>query len=142
VTRLDLVREELRDLKAGDQAVGARVLTDLAGFAPATILDEAARLMARQRFFNLVVTNVPGPQFPLYLLGRRMLDPFPMVPLAKNQGLGVALLSYDGRINFGLVGDFDLLWDLDELALDVEESLAELAAAAGVELRRSEAVEA
>ena len=142
VARLDIVREELRDLKAGDQAVGARVLTDLAGFAPATILDEAARLMARQRFFNLVVTNVPGPQFPLYLLGRRMLDPFPMVPLAKNQGLGVALLSYDGRINFGLVGDFDLLWDLDELALDVEESLAELAAAAGVEPRRSETVEA
>jgi diacylglycerol O-acyltransferase / wax synthase len=93
-----------------------------------------SRLMSRQRFFNLVVTNVPGPQFPLYLLGRRMLDPFPMVPLASGQGVGVALLSYNGRINFGLVGDFDLLWDLDDLALDVAESLAELADAAGVEL--------
>ena len=79
-------------------------------------MDQASRLMARQRFFNLVVTNVPGPQFPLYLLGRRMLDPFPMVPLAKNQGLGIALLSYDGAINFGLVGDFDLMWDLDDFA--------------------------
>jgi diacylglycerol O-acyltransferase / wax synthase len=81
-----------------------------------------------------VVTNVPGPQFPLYLLGRRMLETFPMVPLAKNQALGVALLSYDGSINFGLVGDYDLLWDLDELASDVRDSLEELAAAAGIEL--------
>jgi diacylglycerol O-acyltransferase / wax synthase len=132
VARLDIVREELKGLKSGGQAVGAQVLTDLSGFAPPTIMDQASRLMARQRFFNLVVTNVPGPQIPLYLLGRRMLDPFPMVPLVKNQGLGIALLSYDGRINFGLVGDYDLLWDLDDLALDVEESLGELTEAAGV----------
>jgi diacylglycerol O-acyltransferase len=135
VARLDIVREQLKDLKSGHQAVGAQVLTDLSGFAPSTILDQASRLMSRQRFFNLVVTNVPGPQFPLYLLGRRMLDPFPMVPLASGQGVGVAVLSYNGHINFGLVGDFDLLWDLDDLALDVEDSLAELAEEAGVELR-------
>jgi diacylglycerol O-acyltransferase / wax synthase len=141
VARLDIVREELKDLKSGGQAVGAQVLTDLAGFAPSTIMDQASRLMARQRFFNLVVTNVPGPQFPLYLLGRRMLDPFPMVPLAKGQGIGVALLSYDGAINFGVVGDFDLLWDLDEFADDLAESLAELATAAGVELGKRERVE-
>jgi diacylglycerol O-acyltransferase / wax synthase len=142
VARLDIVHEELKGLKSGGQAVGAQVLTDLSGFAPPTIMDQASRLMARQRFFNLVVTNVPGPQIPLYLLGRRMIDPFPMVPLAKNQGLGIALLSYDGRINFGLVGDFDLLWDLDQLAGDIEESLAELAAAAGVEPAPRERVEA
>jgi diacylglycerol O-acyltransferase / wax synthase len=142
VARLDIVREELKGLKAGSQAVGAQVLTELTGFAPPTIMDQASRLMARQRYFNLVVTNVPGPQFPLYLLGRRMLDPFPMVPLAKNQALGVALLSYDGRINFGLVGDYDLLWDLDDFAVDLEESLAELAAAAGVELGERERVDA
>ncbi|HEY6776614.1 MAG TPA: wax ester/triacylglycerol synthase family O-acyltransferase [Thermoleophilaceae bacterium] len=134
VARLDIVRQELRGLKSGGQAVGAQVLTELSAFAPPTILDQAARLSARQRLFNLVVTNVPGPQFPLYLLGRRMLETFPMVPLAKNQALGVALLSYDGSINFGLVGDFDLLWDLDELAGDVRASLEELAAAAGIEL--------
>jgi diacylglycerol O-acyltransferase / wax synthase len=134
VARLDIVSEQLKGLKSGGQAVGAQVLTDLSGFAPPTIMDQASRLMARQRFFNLVVTNVPGPQFPLYLLGRRMLDPFPMVPLAKNQALGVALLSYDGHINFGLVGDYDLMWDLDDFADDLEESLAELADAAGVEL--------
>ncbi|MBA3263452.1 MAG: wax ester/triacylglycerol synthase family O-acyltransferase [Thermoleophilaceae bacterium] len=142
VARLDIVREELKDLKSGGQAVGAQVLTDLSGFAPSTIMDQASRLMARQRFFNLVVTNVPGPQFPLYLLGRRMLDPFPMVPLAKNQALGVALLSYDGAINFGIVGDFDLMWDLDEFADDLRESLAELAVTAGVELTTPEHVEA
>ncbi len=134
VARLDIVREELKDLKEGSQAVGAEVLTELTGFAPPTIMGQAARLSSRQRFFNLVVTNVPGPQFPLYLLGRRMLDPFPMVPLAKNQALGVALLSYDGRINFGLVGDYDLLWDLDDFARDVQEALSELAAVAGVTL--------
>jgi hypothetical protein len=138
VARLDLVREELKGLKQSGQAVGAQVLTDLSGFAPQTIMDQAARLMSRQRFFNLVVTNVPGPQFPLYLAGRRMLETFPMVPLAKNQGLGVALLSYDGGINFGLVGDYDLLWDIDDLAEDVRESLTELADAAGVKVAEFE----
>jgi diacylglycerol O-acyltransferase / wax synthase len=143
VARMDIVREELKGLKQGGQAVGAQVLTGLSDFAPPTIMDQAARLMVgRQRLFNLVVTNVPGPQFPLYLLGRRMIETFPMVPLAKNQALGIALLSYDGRINFGLLGDYDLLWDLDDLAEDLQESLAELAEVAGVELGAREAVHA
>jgi diacylglycerol O-acyltransferase / wax synthase len=140
VARLDIVREDLKGLKSGGQAVGAQVLTDLSGFAPPTIMDQASRLMSRQRFFNVVVTNVPGPQFPLYLLGRRMLDPFPMVPLASGQGVGVALLSYDGHISFGLVGDYDLLWDLEDLARDVEASLGELAQAAGVELHAGDRI--
>jgi WS/DGAT/MGAT family acyltransferase len=134
VARLDIVRDELKGLKSGGQAVGAQVLTELSGFAPTTVMAQASRVMARQRFFNLVITNVPGPQIPLYLAGRRLVDPFPMVPLAKNQALGVALLSYAGRINFGLVGDYDLMWDLDEFAEDVYESLSELATEAGVEL--------
>jgi diacylglycerol O-acyltransferase / wax synthase len=134
VARLDIVREELKGLKSGGQAVGAQVLTELSGFAPATVMGQASRLMSRQRFFNMVITNVPGPQLPLFLAGRRMIDPFPMVPLAKNQGLGIALLSYAGRINFGLVGDYDVMWDLDDFANDVRESLAELAEEAGVEL--------
>jgi diacylglycerol O-acyltransferase / wax synthase len=134
VARLDIVREELKGLKSGGQAVGAQVLTELSGFAPYTVMGQASRLMSRQRFFNVVITNVPGPQIPLYLAGRRMIDPFPMVPLAKNQALGVALLSYAGRINFGLVGDYDAMWDLDDFANGVQESLAELAAEAGVEL--------
>src|SRR5215208_3286590 len=139
VARLDIVREELKDLKSGGQAVGAQVLTELSGFAPSTIMGQASRLMSRQRFFNLVVTNVPGPQFPLYLMGRKLIETFPMVPLAKNQALGIALLSYNGHINFGLVGDYDLMWDLDSFADDVRESLSELAADARVELTAEEA---
>jgi diacylglycerol O-acyltransferase len=134
VARLDLVRDRLKDLKQSGQAVGAQVLTQLTGFASPTIMDQAARLTSRQRFFNLVVTNVPGPQFPLYLLGRELSQPFPMVPLAPNQALGIALMSYNGSINFGLVGDYDLLWDIEDLAEQVRESLAELADAAGLEI--------
>ena len=137
VARLGVVREELKGLKEGGQAVGAQVLTQLSGFASPTIMGQAARLMSRQRFFNLVVTNVPGPQFPLYLLGREMSQPFPMVPLVRNQGLGIALMSYNGRINFGLVGDYDLLWDIEDLADHLRDSLAEMAAAAGTELVRA-----
>jgi len=134
VARLDVVREAMADLKDGGQALGAEVLTSLSGFAPPTVMGQASRLMSRQRFFNVVVTNVPGPQFPLFLMGREALDPFPMVPLAKNQGLGVAIMSYNGHMNFGLVGDFDVMYDIDDLARDIYDSLAELADAAGVEL--------
>ena len=134
VARLDLVREQMKGLKEGGQAVGAQVLTDMSGFAPATVMSQAARLMSRQRFFNLVVTNVPGPQFDLYLMGRRMAEPFPMVPLARNQGVGIAIMSYNGRMNFGLNGDFDVMWDIEDLAEDLAISLRELAEAAGVSL--------
>ena len=132
--RLEIVREQMAGLKESGQALGAQVLTDLTGYAPPTVMAQASRLMGRQRMFNLVVTNVPGPQIPLYLMGRRAIDPFPMVPLAKGQGLGVAIMSYDGRMNFGLVGDYDVMHDLDDLALDLHDSLEELAHAAGVDL--------
>jgi diacylglycerol O-acyltransferase len=132
--RLELVSGAMEGLKESGQAVGAEAITRLGDFAPPTIMAQAARLQARQRVFNLVVTNVPGPQIELYLHGKRLIDAFPMVPLAKNQAVGVALLSYAGNINFGLVGDYDLMWDLDDFADDVSEALAELADAAGVEL--------
>jgi hypothetical protein len=138
IARLDIVREAMAGLKDSGQAVGAQALTELGGFAPATIMGQASRLMSAQRFFNVVVTNVPGPQFPLYLMGRQMVDPFPMVPLAPGQGVGIALMSYNGRLDFGLVGDYELMWDLDELADDVRDALAELAEAAGVELSEPE----
>jgi len=127
------------DLKKGGQAVGAQVLTNLAGFAPPTILSQAARLQARQPFFNLVVTNVPGPQFPLYLLGRRLHVLYPVVPLAQRQALGIAVMSYDGHLGFGLLGDYDALPDLEEIALDLQWSIAALARAAGVRSRPSRA---
>src|SRR3954462_1897205 len=135
VERMERISDSMAHLKSGGQAVGAQVLTNLAGFAPPNIMSQAARVVARQRMFNLVVTNVPGPQFPLYMMGRRLDGLFPMVPLAPSQALGIAIMSYNGTINFGLVGDYDLMSDLDELAEDLHASLAELAEAAGVELQ-------
>jgi WS/DGAT/MGAT family acyltransferase len=136
VERLERISDAMAHLKSGGQAVGAQVLTELAGFAPPNIMSQAARVVARQRMFNLVVTNVPGPQFPLYMMGRELEGLFPMVPLAPNQALGIAIMSYNGTINFGLVGDFDLMSDLDDLADDLHAALAQLADAAGVELAK------
>jgi diacylglycerol O-acyltransferase / wax synthase len=129
--RMEIVRQSMGDLKESKQAMGAALLTQLADFAPTTIAGQAARLQSRQRFFNLVVTNIPGPQFPLYLMGRRMERVFPMVPLAKNQGVCIGIMSYDGQVNFGLIGDFDGLTDLEDLARDLEDSIDELLDAAG-----------
>ena len=126
------VAASMADLKASGQAVGAQVLTNLAGFAPPTILSQAARLQARQPFFNLVVTNVPGPQFPLYLLGRRLEVLYPVVPLAQRQALGIAVMSYDGHLGFGLLGDYDALPELESIAQDLKWAIASLARAAGV----------
>ena len=108
------------------------MITSLADFAPPTILSQAARLQAVQRFFNLTVTNVPGPQFPLYLLGRPLSRLYPHVPLAENCALGIAIMSYNGRIDFGLVADYDALPDLDDVAARLDAAIAELAAVAGV----------
>jgi diacylglycerol O-acyltransferase / wax synthase len=129
---LQQVTRSMEDLKASGQAVGAQVLTNLAGFAPPTILSQAARLQARQRFFNLVVTNVPGPQFPLYVLGRRLRVLYPVVPLAQRQALGIAVMSYDGHLGFGLLGDFDALPELEAIASDMKWAISSLARAAGV----------
>ncbi|MGH2854295.1 MAG: WS/DGAT/MGAT family O-acyltransferase [Solirubrobacteraceae bacterium] len=136
------VRAAMEDLKHSGQAVGAQVLTNLAGFAPPTILSQAARLQARQRYFNLVVTNVPGPQFPLYLLGRRLRSLYPAVPLARRQALGIAVMSYNGHLGFGLLADYDALPDLDAIALDLEHAIRQLARAAGVRAPRQRSTHA
>ncbi len=127
------VHAAMADLKGSGQAVGAQVLTELTGFAPPTIMNQAARLQSRQRFFNLVVTNIPGPQFPLYMMGRRLCGLYPVVPLAANQALGIAIMSYDGRLGFGLMADRDGLADLDVLAGFLRDSIDELAAVAGID---------
>jgi diacylglycerol O-acyltransferase len=132
---LHKIAAAMEDLKKSGQAVGAQVLTNLAGFAPPTILSQAARLQARQPFFNLVVTNVPGPQFPLYLLGRRLQVLYPVVPLAQRQALGIAVMSYDGHLGFGLLGDYDALADLEDIAADLKWAIAALCRAAGLRPR-------
>jgi diacylglycerol O-acyltransferase len=129
VARLQVVSKSMTDLKSSGQAVGAQVLTSLGEFAPPTIVAQASRLVARQRAFNLVVTNVPGPQIPLYTLGREMVEVYPVLPLSNNTTLGVALLSYNGSVGFGLLGDFETTEDIGELAEGIEKSVAELLAA-------------
>ena len=131
VARLLAISRAMEGIKDSGQAVGAQVLTELTGFAPPTIIAQAARLQARQRMFNLVVTNVPGPQFSLYVLGRRLQSLFPMVPLAENQALGIAIMSYDGQLDFGLNADYDGLPDVEALADDLRAAIAELVQAAG-----------
>jgi WS/DGAT/MGAT family acyltransferase len=130
VERLHAVSRAMRGIKESGQAVGAEVLTRLSGFAPPTIMAQAARLQARQRLFNLVVTNVPGPQFPLYLLGRELEAIYPMVPLTKNTALGIALMSYNGQLNFGVIADYDALADAETLVEELRSSIEELASIA------------
>jgi WS/DGAT/MGAT family acyltransferase len=132
VQRMLKIRREMDGIKDSGQAVGAQVLTQLTGFAPPTIMAQAARLQARQRLFNIVVTNVPGPQFPLYVLGRELEHAYPMVPLAENTALGIAIMSYNGQLNFGLTADYDALSDLELLADELRGAIDELADAAGV----------
>ena len=137
-----LVHAEMGELKESGQAVGATVLTGLSDFAPPTIMSQAARLQSRQRFINLVVTNVPGPQYPLYLLGRRMVATEPMVPLAENLALGIAIMSYDGKLFFGLNGDYEAMADIAYLASDLRAAIATLAEAAGLPSEEEEAAAA
>ena len=127
---LATISAQMRVVKHSGQAIGAQALTELSGFAPPTLLHEAYRLVTRQRFVNLVVTNVPGPQFPLYLADRELTDMFPIVPLGANLNLGIAVVSYNGALNFGLVGDFVVMHDLEDLADDFLAALQELTAAA------------
>jgi len=129
VERFRFVHAAMAGLKESGQAVGAQAITRLAGVAAPTVLDQAGRLQARQRFFNLTVTNVPGPQFPLFILGRRLHAFYPQVPLVLNTALGIAVMSYDGRVYFGLLGDYDAMADLDAFAADLRTAIEELAPA-------------
>jgi hypothetical protein len=117
-------------LKESKQAVGAEVLAGVQSFAPPTILAQASRLNFSTRLFNLIVTNVPGPQLPLYVRGREMTDVFPVAFLPKDHALAIAIMSYNGQMNFGLLGDYDAVPDLDRIGDGIEASLAELVALA------------
>ena len=130
VMRLHQVTYAMRGHKESGAAVGADALVQLSGFAPPTIHSLGARVASTgsRRLFNVVVTNVPGPQFPLYAAGARMLGMYPVVPLAKGQAVAVGLTSYNGGVCYGLNADRDAMPDVDVLASCIEESLAELVA--------------
>jgi WS/DGAT/MGAT family acyltransferase len=130
VRRLHTVTQAMQGLKQSKQALGAEVITRFNDFAPPTLLAQAARINFSTRLFNLVVTNVPGPQIPLYVLGRELEDIFPVGFLPPHQALFVAIMSYNGGINFGLLADYDSIDDLELIAQGIERSIAELAGAA------------
>jgi hypothetical protein len=119
-------------LKESKQAVGAEVLAGVQNFAPPTVLAQASRLNFSTRLFNVIVTNVPGPQFPLYAYGREMQELYPVAFLPQNHALAIAIMSYNGAMNFGLLGDLDALPDMEIVADGIRrrtEQLLELARA-------------
>ncbi|MDQ2835803.1 MAG: wax ester/triacylglycerol synthase family O-acyltransferase [Actinomycetota bacterium] len=134
VVRLSQVGYAMKAHKESGQSVGAEALVALSGFAPPTLhaLGARAANSFTRRLFNVVVTNVPGPQFPLYASGARMLEMFPVIPLANGQAVSIGLTSYDGGVYFGLNADRDAMYDVEVLGSLIEESLSELVAAAAL----------
>ena len=132
VERLASVRSQMEDLKRSKQAVAGEVLVSLSGFAPAVLPTLGTRLAFRlpQRSINTVTTNVLGPQQPLYLARRRLLESIPFVPLAGHVRMGVAIFSYDGSFKFGVTGDWDTAPDIRVLCEAIERAMAELVQAA------------
>jgi len=130
INRLRFVTQAMAGLKQSKQALGAEVIAGAQNFAPPTILAQASRLNFSTRLFNLIVTNVPGPQLPLYVLGRQLEDLFPVAFLPENHGLAIAIMSYNGALDYGLLGDYDALPDIDVIAAGLEDALGELLAAA------------
>jgi len=126
LNRLRFVSHAMDGLKESKQALGAEVISGAQNFAPPTILAQASRLNFSTRLFNLIVTNVPGPQFPLYVLGREMVTAIPVAFLPENHALAIAIMSYNGQMNFGLLGDFDALPDLEKFGEDIRAELAGL----------------
>ena len=133
VLRLHQVSYAMSGHKDSGQSVGAEALVALSGFVAPTMHALGARVAAglSRRLFNVVVTNVPGPQIPLYAAGAEMLEVFPVVPLAKGQAVSIGLTSYNGGVYYGLNADRDAMPDIDVLAQLIEESLAELVETVG-----------
>jgi WS/DGAT/MGAT family acyltransferase len=128
VARLKAISAAMAGHKGSGHAIGASALIGLVGLATPTLHSMSARLTSSMssRVFNVVVTNVPGPQFPLYAMGARMRDMYPVVPLAKGQAVSIGITSYDGGVFYGLNADRDAMGDVDVLADAIGASLAEL----------------
>jgi diacylglycerol O-acyltransferase / wax synthase len=135
VRRLRVVSEQMEGLKRSKQALGAEVISRFNDFAPPTLLAQASRINFSTRLFNLIVTNVPGPQIPLYVLGRELEEVFPVAFLPPNHAMAVAIMSYNGRVGFGLLADYDEMEDVEAIAEGLNRSLAELEQAAAAAAR-------
>jgi diacylglycerol O-acyltransferase / wax synthase len=130
--RLERVCRETDAVKHSHQVDLARAIEDITDWTFPTLISQTARLAAVSQPFNLVVTNVPGPQFPLYFLGSRLLECYPLVPIFHSEALGIALFSYDGRLFWGFNADWDVVPDLHDLVGAVDEELRQLGLAAGL----------
>ena len=128
--RLAAVRAETVKLKETDQALGAASLVRMSSGAPATLVSMASRLATGARPFNMTVTNVPGPQFPLFMLGSQLLGQYPLVPLWHGHGVGIALFSYNNEIAWGFNADYDVMEDIEDFVVAVEASFEEMLAVA------------
>ena len=139
VVRLHQVSYAFKAHKETGMAVAADRLADVAGFAPTTFHALGSRVAAAQarRSFDLVVTNVPGPQFPLYAAGAQMLESYPVQPLLPGHALAIGVTSYDGGVHYGLTADRDALPDVEVLGQCVEEALAELVDSASESRQRA-----
>ena len=128
LARLCLVSDQMAGLKDSHEALAGEALTSLSGFAPPLLLALGGRIATKgsQRNVNTVTTNVPGPQLQLYVLGRRMLQAFPFVPLGAQMRVTVAIFSYNGEVNYGVTGDYDAAPDIDVLCRGIEKGLADL----------------
>jgi hypothetical protein len=125
--RYQLIKERTLNLKKSNQALGAATLVEVSSGTPITLLSLANRVVgSRMRPFNMTVTNIPGPQFPMYLLEAEMLANYPMVPLWAQHGLGIALFSYNGRMLWGIHADYDTLPDADVFLKAIHGAFAEL----------------
>jgi WS/DGAT/MGAT family acyltransferase len=142
VRRLEIVRESMEGLKQSKQALGAEVISRFNDFAPPTLLAQASRINFSTRLFNLIVTNVPGPQIPLYVLGRELQDIFPVAFLPENHALAIAIMSYNGGIGFGLLADYDAMDDVELIANGINEAIGELTEAAKDQRRSAKEREA
>ena len=131
VMRLHQVAYQLSPHREGGRAIGARDLADLAGFAPPTLHSLGVRVAGglSRRYFNLLVTNVPGPQEAMYCAGSRLAETYPVIPLSQGHALAVGVTSYDGRVFVGFNADRDALADVADLPTYLAEALAELKAA-------------
>jgi diacylglycerol O-acyltransferase len=133
VARLRHVSAEMDALKASKQPFGAEAIWALndwfRDFAPPWLLAPTASINFSTRLFNMLVTNFPGPQVPFYVLGRELTGVYPAGFLAKRHALALAIISYNGRINFGLIADPDSVADLDSISGYLEDAVAELLAA-------------
>jgi hypothetical protein len=128
VERLRRVSDALHDVRRRRAAMGADLIAAAQDFAPPTLLAQASRLSGGGRRYNLAVTNVPGPQHRLHLLGRRMEAIWPVGFLQRDRALSIAVMSYAGGVHFGLIADPDAVPDADVLAAGVREALDELVA--------------